>query len=569
MLYNALTSAYYLLTGGQAAVKAAGSFVGCGWKDGRDMNAQRQAEPGSRMERLGLNPWLQIFLTIIAGVIVAVIAWTVIERFSHIIILLIASSLVAYLLGPLVDRLERARLPRIVSILLVYLVIIGVLAVGVILLIGPLTMQLQSLTTTLQDLTDPKSATSISLDQFLQQYGVTSAAMTDLRNRIVDYIGSAGSSLLGGTLAVAAGLVAFVTDIFLILAITFYLLLDGRGMHNRGLRLLPARFRERWFFIEATLNKVLGGYIRGQIIVAVTVGMAAGVGSAVLGVQYPLVIGLLAFLFEFIPMLGPVLGMIPAVGIAFFQSPTLALWVVVYFIVLQQAESNVIVPRVSGHAVGLHPLAVLLALLAGFDLGGLGGALLSVPVAGVLFVLAMAVYTDATTQSELLISKPRTTAYRTLRNVLGSRRLRGGSTEVSTGAGAGIQHGVSIEPVVVGSSTVSAPDKPLVTIAPVPSTNGSRPIAVVAQADGSTEGNAIATQTATAAVATTPAAPAPIPSERLVSIAEDQAQLIARFEADEAEQAAVESEAAAKESAGVAPSDEQGPDDPRADAVEL
>lgn len=452
-----------------------------------------------RESRLGLNRWLQLFLTIIAGAIVAVIAWTVIERFLHIIILLLASFLIAYLLGPLVDRIERVRLPRILATLLVYLVIIGSLAVGVVLLIGPLTAQLQDLTETLPRLVETRAGAPSEIDRFFQENGIP-LDVADLRSRLLEYVSSAGTSLLGGTLSIVGGLVTLVTDIFLILAITFYLLLDGRGMRNRALRLLPATARERWFFVEATLNRVLGGYIRGQILVALSVGVAAGVGSALLGVQYPLVIGLLAFLFEFIPLVGPVLGMIPAVVIAFFQSPGLALWVIVYFIVLQQIEANIIVPRVSGHAVGLHPLAVLLALLAGVELGGLGGALLAVPVAGVLYVIALALYSDATKQTELLVAKPKRTTYGSIRSAIEGRR--GGR-----GRGASAQGPLPATPEA--PETTAVPTTDLGTVAVI-----------------------ISPELA-------PVAPAVViePNERLAAITQDQTQLIAQFDAGEAEQA--------------------------------
>lgn len=490
---------------GQAGAGQQGTSAGSSENSQISQPLIEPAAQASRESRLGLNRWLQLFLTIIAGAVVAVIAWTVIERFLHIIILLLVSFLLTYLLGPLVDRSERAGWPRLVSILVVYLVIIGTLTLGVVLLIGPLTTQLQGLLKTLPTLVESKAGVPSGIDRFFQENGIP-LDVASIRNRLVEYVSGAGTSLLGGTLAIVGGLVTFVTDLFLILAITFYLLLDGRAMHSRMLSLLPAIARERWFFIEATLNKVLGGYIRGQILVALTVGVAAGAGSALLGVQYPLVIGLLAFLFEFIPLIGPVLGMVPAVIIALFQSPGLALWVIVYFIVLQQAESNVIVPRVSGHAVGLHPLAVLLALLAGVELGGLGGALLAVPVAGVLYVIALALYSDATKQTELLVANPPRTTYSSLRHVIerrGSRRGRGAS-----GA----------------SAPVPVPD--------VASALG--PIAVAPD-----DANAVGVVTSPESA---PIAPdvANEPNERLATITNDQTQLIAQFEADKAEQAAIQ-----------------------------
>ncbi len=228
-------------------------------------------------------------------------------------------------------------------------------------------------------------------------------------------------------------------------------------------------------------------------------GSAAGLGCWALGVNYPLVIGVLAFIFELIPLIGPVLGMIPAVVIALFQPLPLAVWVVVFFIALQQVESNLIVPRVSGHAVGLHPLGALLALLAGVELGGLGGALIGVPVVGVLWVMTMALYADATGQSRLLAERPRRNRYAALaQGVLACRRGR-------AGAAAGTPAPVAL---------VSVPE------------------------------------------------PQTIQNERLATIAVAQEQLIEQFEADQATQAATDHVAATRLEAAdsvAGPNDLQAP----------
>lgn len=374
------------------------------------MNAPRSTGRGNAISRLNLNGWLQLFLTIIAGAAVAVIAWAVIQRFMHIIALLIASFLVAFVLNPLVDRMQRGGARRALAILLVYVALFGLIAAAFVLFLGPLTEQLRGLTTNLPALLTPKKGTQTELDRIFAEHGIL-LTVAGLRNQLVSSISNFGGTLLSSTLTIVTGVVQVVTDLLLVLAITFYLLLDGHMMHTRAVRLMPAAYRDRWFFFEATIDKVLGGYIRGQLIVALTVGVAAGAGCAALGVQYFLVIGLLAFLFELIPMIGPVLGMIPAVLIALFQSPSLVVWVIIYFVVVQQIESNVIVPRVSGHAVGLHPLAALLALLVGLELGGLGGALLSVPLAGVLWVMLVALYGDVTGRTQMLTAAPRRPGY--------------------------------------------------------------------------------------------------------------------------------------------------------------
>lgn len=380
------------------------------------------------MDRLGLNKWLQVFLTIIAGTVVAVIAWTVLIRFIHIIVLLIASFLVAYLLVPLVNRLQRNGVPRALAALLVYLIIFAVVAAAIIFLLLPLKDQVNGVIDSLPTYFNSHGKQT-GIERFLAQHGIN---VEQARRQLFSSLQTYSASLLNNTVTIVSGAVATITDILLVLVITFYFVLDGHAMHNRAVRLLPAQYRDRWFFFEAALNRVLGGYIRGQLVVAATVGAAAGVGCWLIGVYFPIVIGVLAFLFELIPMIGPVLGMIPAVIISLFQPHTPVVFVIIYFIVLQQIESNLIVPRVSGHAVGLHPLAALLALIAGLDLGGIGGALLSVPITGVIYVLLMALYSDATGQSHMLsvgVRPRRPTTYDFLARQIAQRRAKGGAPD--------------------------------------------------------------------------------------------------------------------------------------------
>src|SRR5207253_2071543 len=133
-----------------------------------------------------------------------------------------------------------------------------------------LTVQLRGLLTSLPSLVSGKHGAQTTLDHVLQQHGIK-LTVAGIRTQLAGYIASAGATLLGSTLSIVTGIVRVVTDLLLVLAITFYLLLDGHAMHNRAVHLLPEAYRERWFFIEATVDKVLGGYIRGQLIVALTV----------------------------------------------------------------------------------------------------------------------------------------------------------------------------------------------------------------------------------------------------------------------------------------------------------
>jgi predicted PurR-regulated permease PerM len=112
----------------------------------------------------------------------------------------------------------------------------------------------------------------------------------------------------------------------------------------------------------------------------------------VMGMPYALVLGVLAGLFEMVPMLGPILSALPALGVALFQGGSTLLAVLVFFIVVQQFEAHVLAPRITGHAVGLHPLGAIFALLVGLELGGALGAVFAVPLAGFLWVIATTLY---------------------------------------------------------------------------------------------------------------------------------------------------------------------------------
>jgi len=182
----------------------------------------------------------------------------------------------------------------------------------------------------------------------------------------------------------------------LVLVLSLYLVLDSRRMMIAMVSQVPPRRKRLFRFIERSLTRILGGYIRGQLTMAAIIGVSAGVGCAVLGVRYPLVIGVLAFFFELIPMLGPILGAIPAIIISMFQQPfpLEVLLVVGFFVIMQLVESNILGPRITGHAVGLHPVVSILALLGGAEIAGLWGALFAVPVVGLVVVFGSAVYEE-------------------------------------------------------------------------------------------------------------------------------------------------------------------------------
>jgi predicted PurR-regulated permease PerM len=214
-----------------------------------------------------------------------------------------------------------------------------------------------------------------------------------------------GTTVLNNAVAILTGTVNVIFDLIIIVIMSLYLLADGPRFIGWVMSLIPEKHREQaWFFVQS-LSKVLGGYVRGQLIVAITIGILAGLGCYAIGVPYALLLGIFAFLAESIPVMGPVLASIPAIIVSLFTlAPLRTAFVVGWFILIQQVEQNVVGPRITGRAVGIHPVAAMIAVIIGLEIGGIWGAFLAVPVTGVLFVVVSQSY------SYLVLRKPLPTA---------------------------------------------------------------------------------------------------------------------------------------------------------------
>jgi predicted PurR-regulated permease PerM len=207
-----------------------------------------------------------------------------------------------------------------------------------------------------------------------------------LEDRIRDLATAYGPDLAARSAGLLLALLAAVVDLGLVLVVTFYLLLEARRFQILMLRTLepPNRAPARRAFAE--IARVFGAFIRSQLIVAFSLAALITVTLTVIGLPYALLLGAFAGIAELIPMLGPFIGAVPAILVAAEMPFPTVVWTAIAFLVIQQLESNVLVPRLTGHAVGLHPLAALLALIAGFEVGGLVGALFAVPVTGLIWV---------------------------------------------------------------------------------------------------------------------------------------------------------------------------------------
>jgi predicted PurR-regulated permease PerM len=190
------------------------------------------------------------------------------------------------------------------------------------------------------------------------------------------------------------GVVGTALDIVLVAVLSIYLLIDGSRITNWLRRNAPRRQKGRVHFLLNTLQRVVGGYIRGQLLLCTIIGVLVGGGMQVLGVPYALLLGVLAFVLEFIPILGTLVSGAVCVLLALTKGWILALIVLAYFTVVHVLEGDIVGPRIVGKAVGLHPVVSLVALIAGGELFGIWGALFASPVAGVIQALLVAIWSE-------------------------------------------------------------------------------------------------------------------------------------------------------------------------------
>ena len=169
-------------------------------------------------------------------------------------------------------------------------------------------------------------------------------------------------------------------------------MIDGKRVTHWLRQNMPRRQRGRMHFLLDTLQRVVGGYIRGQLFLCTLIGFLVGVGMQILSVPYALLLGVLAFILEFIPVLGTLVSGAICVLFALTRGWLLAIIVLAYFVIVHIIEGDIVGPRVVGRVIGLHPVVSLVALLAGSELFGIWGVLFAAPVAGVIQAFLIAIW---------------------------------------------------------------------------------------------------------------------------------------------------------------------------------
>ncbi|MEK7583363.1 MAG: AI-2E family transporter [Patescibacteria group bacterium] len=326
----------------------------------------------------------------IIKVVVVLLALVFLYLLRDVIVILFFAIVIASAVHPFVNWLEEKRIPRLISVMFFYLVLASLLVLFFTLVIPIAAFEVNQLAQTL-----PKFFSGLSTALEGAQTSGYSNFVVTLQNALdssSQFLQISSGSVLNFMVGIFGGMVSFIA----ILVISFYLSVMRQGVPDFMRSILPDAYEKYVIGLWRRAENKVGRWFQGQLLLALVVGLIVFVGLSLFHVKYALLLGIVAMVFELVPVAGPVMAAIPAILLAFSQSPSLGIWVTLFYIVMQQAESHLLAPLILGKTVGLHPVTVVVALLIGAKLAGILGILLAVPAA----VIIVEVLDDMTAQRQ-------------------------------------------------------------------------------------------------------------------------------------------------------------------------
>ncbi len=290
--------------------------------------------------------------------------------------ILFLSIFLTMIISPFADKMKEKRgFPRWVSILMVYLLILTVVSVAVGMLIPTLAKELILFSNKIPDMA---KGIIDNLSPSMQ------AAVTSSLSELASKLSSQTTSILSKF----SGILGGVGQAIIIAVISFYMSIEEKGIEKFVKSLTPKKHSEKTIQLLGKIQDKVGGWVRGEIILIAIIGALSYIGLTILGVNYALLLAIIAGLTELIPYIGPWIGAVPAIIIGLTQSPGKAIMVAILYIIIQQLENALIVPKVMNKSVGLHPIVVILVIIIGMNWFGILGALIAVPITAMIQIIA-------------------------------------------------------------------------------------------------------------------------------------------------------------------------------------
>ncbi len=335
--------------------------------------------------------WVQLVLLPIA----LLALWALARAAGPVLLILLSAATIALMLNPLVQTIEGRRVPRGLAIVIVYVGGIGILVGLGVLLSSPISTQVSRFQTDVPHLVNQANKDLHQLQNFLDKHGIKihvqrqgETALQTLQKTLLKRSGD----IVSFSRDLLTQIVTFSFDLVLVLVLSIYLLVYGREIGGLVRRMMPAGNGTPEDDFPLLVQQAVFGYVRGQITFSLVMGSSAALSLWIFGLvgifpdgrSYAVFFGVFYALMEFIPYIGPILGAAPPIIVALFANPISAVWLVLLFVALQQLEGHLVAPQVFRLSLRINPILIILGLLIGYQLYGIVGALLALPVAAVL-----------------------------------------------------------------------------------------------------------------------------------------------------------------------------------------
>jgi len=296
-----------------------------------------------------------------------------------VLLIVFVALILASALDPWVDFMQKNKIPRGLGILIIYLIAVLIFAGTIYLIIPPIAVEVKNLSKDFPLYWEKIVGNIENFRTYSDSHGWTEniqGSLNELQSNVGALAGAAG-----GIFNTAFAFLGGIISILIVAVLTFYLTVEEHAMKRVLRSLVPVKHQPYVTHLVNRIQEKIGMWLRGQLILSLIIFLLSWLGLSLLGIKYALVLALFAGVTELIPYLGPFIGAIPAVFIALTQSPALAVGVVVVYVIIQQLENHIIVPKVMQKAVGLNPIITIISMMIGFKLAGVLGIIIAIPVA--------------------------------------------------------------------------------------------------------------------------------------------------------------------------------------------
>lgn len=316
--------------------------------------------------------------TILRAILILLLLWFI-YLIRDIVLLLFIAIIIVSAIDPVVDRLQRRKIPRSLSVLVLYILILSLFGLVIFLLIPPITAEIQGLSQSFPQLVEKLSGYFRVVQNFAQSHNLEQN-LADFFATAASQISQAGTNLFSGTISFLGGIFEFI----IVLSIAFYMTVQEKGTKKFFASILPDDHKQYVMDLVDRIEYKMGRWLQGQLLLMFLIFGLDYFGLLAIGAPYALVLALIAGILEIVPYIGPIVSAIIATTISLLHGPVTGLLVLALFVAVQQIEGYVLTPLVMRKAVGLNPVVIIVALLVGAKLAGVVGVLVSVPIATVI-----------------------------------------------------------------------------------------------------------------------------------------------------------------------------------------